>query len=475
MNEIVERCELAPGFTISHVLTGLWQIADMERHGRSLDLSAAAAAMTPYVDAGFTTFDMADHYGSAEEIAGLFLKDHGSQAELLTKWVPKPGPATREDVRAAVQRSLDRMQASRLDLLQFHTWNYADPNWIDCLTWLQELKQEGLIRHLGVTNVDTVHLRIIVNSGIEIVSNQVCFSLLDQRARKGMTELCLQHGIKLLAFGTVAGGFLTERWLGKPEPEWNELSSWPQMKYKRFIDAAGGWQIFQDLLHRVDHVAQKLGVSAANVACRYILEEQAVGGIIIGARLGQTEHIQNNLRVFQFSLDDLSRSKIRDVLARLKPIPGDCGDEYRKPPFLTASGDLSHHLESFPLPYKPQDTEDGRTVVMSGKGRAVRRDDHIHISATDATYRNRIIGGQDVVAQFHFIVDKIEGAITSLGGRLKDIVCTNVYIHDLADAGAVNRAHGERFRGIQLTHTLKQVKLEGEGCLVEMQTEAIVK
>jgi aryl-alcohol dehydrogenase-like predicted oxidoreductase len=358
MNETFERCELAPGFSIARVLTGLWQIADMERDGRSLDLKSAADAMLPYVDAGFTTFDMADHYGSAEEIAGLFLGEHGPRIELLTKWVPVPGPVKREEVRAAVQRSLDRMKASRLDLLQFHTWNYADPVWWDCLFWLQELKQEGLIRHLGLTNVDTPHLRIVADSGIEIVSNQVCFSLLDQRAKQGMTELCLEHGIKLLAFGTVAGGFLTDRWLGKPEPDLDELSTWSEMKYKRFIDAAGGWQVFQDLLHRLDHIAQNLGVSIANVACRTILDEPAVGGIIIGARLGQTDHIQNNLRVFQFSLDGLSRSKIRDVLARMSPIPGDCGDEYRKPPFLTASGDLSHHVESFPLPYEPKDTDE---------------------------------------------------------------------------------------------------------------------
>jgi aryl-alcohol dehydrogenase-like predicted oxidoreductase/enamine deaminase RidA (YjgF/YER057c/UK114 family) len=475
MKNIVEHCELAPGFSISRVLTGLWQIADMERDGRSLDLKAAADAMIPYVDAGFTTFDMADHYGSAEEIAGLFFKKHGPRAQLLTKWVPKPGPATREDVRDAVQRSLDRMQASQLDLLQFHSWNYADPTWLDSLFWLQELKQEGLIRCLGLTNVDTVHLRIALNSGIDIVSNQVCFSLLDQRAKKGMTELCMQHGIKLLAFGTVAGGFLTEHWLGKPEPSMDELGSWSQMKYKRFIDAAGGWQVFQDLLHRIDQIAQKLGISLANVACRYILEEPVVGGIIIGARLGQTDHIQDNLRLFQFSCDELSRSKIGDMLARLKPIPGDCGDEYRKPPFLTASGDLSHHIESIPLPYKPKESEGGLTVDLCGKGAAVRREHHISISATDAAYGSRIIGGKDAVAQYHFVVDKIEGAITSLGGRLEDVICTNVHIHDMADAGAVERAHGERFRGIRPSYTLTQAKLEREGCLVEIQAEAVIK
>jgi len=473
MKEIVERCELAPDFTISRILTGLWQVADMERDGRPLDVQAAAAAMRPYVDAGLTTFDMADHYGSAENIAGVFRKEHGPCVELLTKWVPKPGPATREDVRAAVQRSLDRMQATSLDLLQYHTWNYADPQWLDCLHWLQELKREGLIRHLGLTNVDTTHLRIAVSSGIAIVSNQVCFSLLDQRAKQGMTELCLKHGVKLLAFGTVAGGFLTERWLGKPEPGMEELSTWSQMKYKRFIDVSGGWQVFQELLHRLDVIAQRLGVSIANVACRTILEEPAVGGIIIGARLRQAEHIQNNLRVFRFSLDELSRSKIGDVLARLQPIPGDCGDEYRRPPYLTASGDLSHHIDSFPLPYVPQSSAEGR-IVDFGTSRAVRRDDHITITPTDAAHGGRVIGGRDVVAQFHFAVDKIEGALNSLGARLRDVVCTSVFLRDMADAGAVMRAHGERFHGIQPASTTTQQKLEGEGCLVRIQAEAIV-
>ena len=212
----------------------------------------------------------------------------------------------------------------------------------------------------------------------------------------------------------------------------------------------------------------------ANVACRYILEEPAVGGIIIGARLGQAEHIQNNLRLFQFSLDESSRSKIRDVLARLKPIPGECGDEYRKPPFLTASGDLSHHAESFPLPYESQDTADGQLVILSGDSHAVRRDDHIHISATDATYGNRIIGDQDVVAQFHFVVDKIEGALNSLGGRLNDVVCTDVRIREATNTGVVARAYMERFCGIQHANTITQAKIKKEGCLVEIQADVIV-
>ncbi|NUQ50590.1 MAG: aldo/keto reductase, partial [Phycisphaerae bacterium] len=55
MTALVERCDLAPGFSIARVLTGLWQVADMERDGHTIDLEATARAMAPYVEAGFST------------------------------------------------------------------------------------------------------------------------------------------------------------------------------------------------------------------------------------------------------------------------------------------------------------------------------------------------------------------------------------------------------------------------------------
>lgn len=347
----VERCELAPGLSVSRVLTGLWQVADMERGGK-LEPRAAARAMVPYVEAGLTSFDMADHYGSAEEIAGTFgpRSPSGTPVQRLTKWVPEPGPLTKRDVRAAVERALRRLRTERLDLLQFHTWSYADPSYLDALFWLQELQAEGLVAHLGLTNVDAAHLRLVLSSGLEVVSNQVSFSLLDQRAAGEMTALCLERGVKLLAYGTLAGGFLSERWLGQPEPAWERLTTWSQRKYRRFIEAAGGWGAFQGVLRAAAHVARRHGVSVANVAVRSVLEQPAVGGVIVGARLGQSEHLDDTLRVFSFRLDETDRAALRGALSALAPIPGDCGDEYRRPPFLTAAGDLSHHVATFPPP-----------------------------------------------------------------------------------------------------------------------------
>jgi len=480
----IERCTLAPGLSVSRVIAGLWQIADMERDGATIDLHAAAEAMIVYVEAGVTTFDMADHYGSAEEIVGHFNKQLGGHdAQFLTKWVPQPGTMTRETVRAAVQRSLDRMQMDRLDLLQFHAWNYADPRWLDALFWLQELQSDGLICQLGLTNFDTAHLRVALQSGIPIVSNQVCFSLLDRRPAHGMTSLCSQHGVKLLAFGTVAGGFLTDRWLGKPAPDVGGLRTWSQMKYRRFIDAAGGWSAFQRLLDVVAGAGRALGVSAANVSCRYILDQPAVAGIIVGARLGESDHIQENLRLFEFAFDDDARSAIAETESMLDPIPGDSGDEYRRPPFLTASGDLSHHIDSIPPPYEAHTLTNGRVVALSGTmweriagfGRAVRQGNRIWVSGTTATHGDRVIGGSDPVAQFHFAVDKIEGSIMSLGGELRDVVRTRVFIRNLDDWEPIARAHGERFREILPANTLVQADLVGDAYLVEVEAEAVVR
>ncbi|MDA1269493.1 MAG: aldo/keto reductase, partial [Bacteroidetes bacterium] len=359
--------ELAPGLTISRALTGLWQIADLERDGTKVNPVEAARNMKAYLDAGFTTFDMADHYGSAEEIAGVFRETYGSDStQFFTKWVPSPGKITPAQVREAVETALTRMKTDQIDLMQFHAWQYAHPSWVDCLFWLQELKNEGLIRHLGLTNFDTAHLQVVVNSGIEVVSNQVCYSLLDQRAAGEMTQLCLTHGVKLLAFGTVAGGFLSEKWLGKPEPVLSESLTWSQMKYKRFIDASGGWERFQNLLQTLQPIAQKHGVGIATLASHYMLLQPAVAGVIIGARLGKSEHLAENEGLFSIQLDEVDRASIQSSLSSLQKIPGDCGDEYRKAPFLTASGDLSHHIDGLPSPYPTQEGVDGRIKALSG-------------------------------------------------------------------------------------------------------------
>jgi aryl-alcohol dehydrogenase-like predicted oxidoreductase/enamine deaminase RidA (YjgF/YER057c/UK114 family) len=484
MNINIPKTALAPNLQISPIITGLWQIADMERGGKQLDYDAIVAELRRYALAGLTTFDMADHYGSAEIIAGKLRKSVAadSEVQLLTKWVPPPGKLTFADVEAAVLRAMERLDVECIDLLQFHAWQYCDPAWLDSLFWLQELKERGWIKHLGLTNFDATHLHMVLASGIKVISNQVSFSLIDQRAAGRLTEICRRYNVKLLAYGTLCGGFLSEKWLNQPDPGLHDRMSWSQMKYKRFIDAAGGWSAFQQLLQTVHGIAQKHRCSIANVAEKYILDQPAVAAIIVGARPGISDHLQNNLDTLALQLDEEDRAQIATALSQLAPIPGDCGDEYRKPPYLTASGDLSHHIESFPPAYQLGKNASGRDSIYSGTPwekfagycRAVKRGNMIFVSGTTATHGDRLIGGDDPAAQLHFIIDKIEGVLKTFGANLQDVVRTRLFVKRISDWEPIARAHGLRFQGIDPANTLVQADLVGEKYLVEMEANAII-
>ncbi len=426
----VERTRLAAGLEVSRVLTGLWQVADQERGGAALETRRAARALEPAVDAGFVTVDVADHYGSAELIAGA-LQKRRPEVQVLTKWVPEPGVSSRTDVEAAIQRSLDRIGTDRLDALQFHAWSYPDPGWLDCLFHLTEIRAEGRIGHLGVTNFDAVHLDLALQSGIPIVSNQVCYSLVDRRPAGRMTDVCRTHGIGMLVYGTLAGGLLSDRWLGVAEPPIDDSLTWSQMKYRRFIDQAGGWDRFQAVLRAARRVADRYSVSIANVAVRCVLEQPAVAGVILGARPGERTHLADNQRLFDFALDGRSRAELAEAQAGLDPIPGDCGDEYRRPPYLTASGDLHHHVTHFPAPYAARTTERGVELDPdAGFREAVRTGPGIRIAGVTPAHRDRLIGGGSIRAQTHFALDRAEGALRSLDAEMAHAVRVEARTHE---------------------------------------------
>ncbi len=331
------RLQFTPDLSICRILNGMWQVSGA--HGR-IDPKAAIAAMFRYHDAGFITWDLADHYGPAEDLIGEFRRQVHSQrgeaaladVQAFTKWVPRPGSMTSAIVRQNIDISLRRLGTDTLDLLQFHWWDYNDRRYLDALYHLADLQRQGKIRHLALTNFDTTRLREILDDGMAIVSNQVQCSLIDRRPLVRMAQLCQERGVWLLAYGTLCGGFLSEKYLDRPEPHRFALETVSLRKYKQMIDAWGGWGLFQELLHALAAIARKHGVSIANLAVRYVLDLPAVAGAIVGARLGVTEHIADNARVFGLMLDREDRQALAAIHARsldLFQTIGDCGDEYR--------------------------------------------------------------------------------------------------------------------------------------------------
>ena len=334
MTQLKKIFKLGSDLQICRILNGMWQVAG--GHGQ-INLESAVDEMVQYHDDGFTTWDMADIYGPAEEFLGEFRKkletdERLSNSQALTKFVPNPGPMTRSIVEHYIDKSITRMNVKSIDLIQFHWWDYNDVNYLDALNNLSKLQDDGKIRHIGITNFDTERMDIMIKHGFNLISNQVQYSILDQRAEVKMVPFCQKHNMNLLTYGTLLGGFLSEKYIGKPEPGKSDLDTLSLQKYKNMIDTWGGWNLFQELLLVLEEIGKKHNTSIANVGTKFILDKPRVAGVIIGARLGISQHRDDNAKVFELVLDADDNSKIISVTSKARDlfeIIGDCGSEYR--------------------------------------------------------------------------------------------------------------------------------------------------
>ena len=327
---MIEQVELRPGYAVSRVIRGNWQLAG--GHG-AIGQEAALDALQTAFDAGLTTFDCADIYTGVEALIGAFrtrlMNRLGEEAartlKVHTKLVPdldRLGNLSKPHIEVIVDQSLRRLCVDRLDLVQFHWWDYAMPGAHETLFWLGEIVRSGKIRYLGGTNFDTPHTQAILEAGCPLLSMQTQYSLIDNRPENGLAALCEAKQVALLCYGTVAGGFLGDRWLGAPEPE-QPLENRSLTKYKLIIDDFGGWPLFQELLRACHAVADRHGADIATVASGFVLDRPGVAAVIVGGR--NADHADANAAIGALRLTGEDRAEIEAVLARRT---GPLGDAY---------------------------------------------------------------------------------------------------------------------------------------------------
>jgi aryl-alcohol dehydrogenase-like predicted oxidoreductase len=282
--------------------------------------------MRKFVEAGITTFDCADIYTGVEELIGDFIDKFKNEIrcgdlsvpQIHTKYVPDLEMLpylTKQNTEAVIDRSLKRLKVERLDLVQFHWWDYSVPRYVETAGHLADLQKAGKIRFLGVTNFDAAHLREILDAGIGVVSNQVQYSVLDKRPEERLQKLCRQKGIFLLCYGTMGGGFLTERYLGIEEPK-EPLENRSLVKYKLIIDEFGDYNLFQELLTCLKKIADKHRCSIAEIAVQYVLQKPNAAGVIIGAR--NADHLAGYQRISTLSLDKSDLADLKLVIEKAK-------------------------------------------------------------------------------------------------------------------------------------------------------------
>jgi aryl-alcohol dehydrogenase-like predicted oxidoreductase len=327
----MQRINLTDDYSIPRVIKGGWQLAG--GHG-PVDRQQAIEDMFTYYNAGITTFDCADIYTGVEDLIGEFRKElarhQGSSAlskiQVHTKYVPDRsilGKLTFPDVETAIRRSIRRLGVESIDLVQFHWWDFSIKQYVEVGLMLDKLQKQGMIRHIGLTNFDVVHMKELVDAGVKILTNQVQYSVLDRRPQKTLEKYCQDNSITMLCYGGLAGGFIGDRYLDSKEPILEYLETNRSLvKYKLIIDDIGGWVKFQEILSILAEIARKYQLSISQVALLYVLSQPGVGAVIVGAR--NNSHIQDLAKLTDFKL---SASEL-SILAKMLDVNQLAGDIY---------------------------------------------------------------------------------------------------------------------------------------------------
>lgn len=325
---MIERFQLTPDYSISRLVHGGWQFSAGHRLSAGA-LDDALDVLLASAELGVTTFDCADIYTGVEELFGRFLErwrttSTAGPIQIHTKFVPDYSDLERVDkryVERIIDRSLTRLGVERLDLVQYYWWRDDLPGFEQTAVWLAELQRVGKIRHLAATNLDVAQLERIAAAGVRLVTNQVQYSVLDRRPELGLAEYGREAGLKMLCFGTLAGGFLTDRWLGASEAP--EAANRSLVKYRLIIDEFGGWDAYQSLLAELASIGSAYEVEASAVALRFVLDQPEVAGVIAGStRLGQ---MRRNAEAFTLSLSSEDHARIR---THVNVAPGPTGDVF---------------------------------------------------------------------------------------------------------------------------------------------------
>ena len=330
-----KKLKLSNGYTCNRVINGCWQLSAEHCLQGKLDFDDAMNAFHMLVERGFTTFDCADIYTGVEEFIGKFVLElmksnsytHDT-IQIHTKYVPDLKDLANVDFKyteKVIDRSLERLHRDALDLVQFHWWDWEVPGYLDVIDDLYTLQKKGKIRNVGMCNFDTKHLKEVVDAGFHPVSNQTQYSVIDRRPEKQLVQFSEANDIKSFCYGTLSGGFLSEKWIGK---EYNAENRSLE-KYNLVISETIGWDGYQKLLLMLQEIAQKHNVSIANVATQYILTRPSVGACMVGVR--SSRHVESNQKIFEFELDAEDLLRIESFVKQFPMLDGDPFDMERAP------------------------------------------------------------------------------------------------------------------------------------------------
>ncbi|MDA8368520.1 MAG: aldo/keto reductase family protein [Nocardiopsaceae bacterium] len=321
------------GLVVSEISYGNWLT-----HGSQVEEDAAVACVRAALDEGITTFDTADVYaqGRAEEVLGRALKgERRDGLEIFSKvyWPMGTGRndrgLSRKHIMRGAEDSLRRLGTDYIDLYQAHRFDYKTPL-EETLRAFDDLVRQGKVLYIGVSEwrAEEIEraLKIADEMGLDrLVSNQPQYNMLWRVIESEVVPVCEREGVGQIVWSPIAQGILTGKYLpGQAPPEGSRATD--EKGGARLIKARGADD--QELLQRVQDlrpVAEEVGLSLAQLAVAWVLQNPNVSSAIVGA--SRPEQVRDNVRAAGVRLDE-------EVMRR---IDGILGDKVTRDPALTVS------------------------------------------------------------------------------------------------------------------------------------------
>ena len=304
------------GLNISEIAYGNWLT-----HGGQVEEDAASACVRAALDAGITTFDTADVYAGtrAESVLGRALEgQRRSSYELFTKvyWPTGPGRndrgLSRKHIIESCHASLGRLKTDYLDLYQAHRYDPTVPL-EETMTAFADLVRAGKALYIGVSEWPaediTAAAQLARELNIQLISSQPQYSMLYRVIEEKVIPTCEREGISQIVWSPLAQGILTGKYRpGEQPPEGSRAA---HEEVGRFVRQ----MMTDDVLTRVQDlrpIADDLGLSMAQLAVAWVLQNQNVAAAIIGAT--RPEQVHDNVKAAGVTLDDDVMKRIDDVL-----------------------------------------------------------------------------------------------------------------------------------------------------------------
>lgn len=279
---------------VSVVAMGLWQAGNIDSWGGDFGESDVVQTIRSAPDLGINLLDTAPAYGNgqSEEVVGKAVAGRRDEFVIATKI--STNEISRDQVRASVETSLKRLQMETIDLIQIHWPNTKDAPFAETVAAMEELRQEGKVRVLGLSNFNAEQMAEVLETA-RIDSLQPPYNLLWRHVEKSILPFLVEHGIGAIPYSPLAQGLLTGKYHHDNRPQ-------DGTRPRNLLWHGDAFEIAMKVVDRLQEIAKAHEASCAQIALAWLLKQPAVTSVICGCK--RPSQLADNARAAEIELTD---------------------------------------------------------------------------------------------------------------------------------------------------------------------------